>query len=578
MSSSQSNLEQINYKQMRLMKSLYDDSYDKAEEFIDNRGYKKEEPFTQDNDDIDEEPFTQNNDDSDEEEPFTQDNEDSDEEPFTQNNDDSDDNSDDDFKEGVRNRNKKKKTSNKKTSTKKSKSKPKKKNKLEPKIEDEILKSIGASNSDTKILKDALSVVLVIGLTQISWKNIIHKTTGAVETTAFDKMIIMPIFNKMIENIKYLMAAADAAKNAYSIYTDKKNIDINDLGNLASSALGTNNDDIFDINKWSTNGKVTFWLILYIPLLWLSRLLIGTFSDTINWFYKVKWPNIFNWLIFGKSSGDKFFPDLNLYSPPKNPWLITVFTVYLVYLAFKVFIDYMDFWVKIPVFFVIFLCIWFGAVMFPFLNICIFLFFVTTAAYTLLMPLNFYYDNGKLFPHSFMDTLNSVFPDIADTSTKKFLDLTYRVFILLSAIIFIYKSFTLSSPNLKIASASISAIITLVWLAFTWNDLMSPVNTVPSANAEPVKAEPVKADTKAEPIYEPANVDAKAEPIYNEPVKTEPIYNDPVNVPSNNSSSNNQVSEQVSDQVSEQDLDTNPLLNGNNGNNGITKEYDKNSN
>ena len=398
-------------------------------------------------------------------------------------------------------------------------------------------------------MKDALSVVLVIALTQISWKNIIHKTTGAVETTSFDKMIIMPIFNKMIENLKYLMAAADAAKNAYSIYTDKKNIDINDLGNLASSALGTNNDDIFDINKWSTNGKVTFWLILYIPLLGLSRLIIDTFSDIINWFYKVKWPNIFNWLIFGKSSGDKFFPDLNLYSPPKNPWLITVFTLYLVYLAFKVFIDYMDYWIKIPVFFVIFLCIWFGAVMFPFLNISIFLFFVTTAAYTLCMPSKFYYDNGKFFPHSFMDTLNSVFPNIADTNTKKFLDLTYRVFILLSAIIFIYKSFTLSLLNLKIASASISAIITLVWLVFTWIDLVPSANDIPSAKAEPMDDEVLKTETKTEPIYEPA----KADTMYNNPVNA-----DTMNAPPNDS-----------------EFETNPLLNGNNG---ITKEYDKNSN
>jgi len=468
MSSSQSDLEQINYKQMRIMKSLYDDSYDKAEEFINNRGYKEEEPFKQNNYDSDEELFTQNNYDSDEEE------------PFTQNNYDSDDNSDDDVKEGLKNKKKKtsnKKKSTKKKSTKKSKSKPK----PEPKIEDKFLKSISVSDSDNKILKDAFSVILVIGLTQISWKNIIHKTTGAVETTSFDKIFIVPVFKQVVENLKYLMMAADVANNAYK---NSVNMDFTNLQNLASSALGTNYDDMFDIEKWSTNKKVSFWLILYIPLLWLSRFFLGKFSDIINWFYNVKWKNIFDWLIFGKGSSNKLFPDLNLYSPPPNPLLITIFSVYFVYLAGKVFVDYMHFWVKIPFFFVIFLCIWFGAVMFPFLNICIFIFFAISAAYTLCMPSNFYYDNGKFFPYSFMDTLNTGLPGDENTGTKKFLDLTYRVFIFLSAIIFIYKSFKLSSTNLKTIYTSISIFFTLVWLAFTWKELKPSTNSEPAVNGE----------------------------------------------------------------------------------------------
>jgi hypothetical protein len=479
MSSSQSDLEQINYKQMRIMKSLYDESYDKAEEFINNRG-GKEEPFTQTNYDSDEEePFTKNNYDSDEEEPFTQNNYDSDEEePFTQNNYDSNDDSEynDDLKEGLKN----KKKSTKKKSTKKKKSKSSKQ-KLEPKIQDEILKSIGVSDSDNKILKDALNVILVIGLTQISWKNIIHKTTGAVETTPFDKMIILPVFKQVFENIKFLMTAMDTAKNAYS---SRANMNFANLQNLASSALGADYDDMFDINKWTTNKKVSFWLILYIPLLWLSRFMIGKFSDIINWFYNVQWKNIFDWLIFGKGSGNKLFPDLNLYSPPPNPLLITIFSVYFVYLAGKVFVDYMEFWIKIPFFFVIFLCIWFGAVMFPFLNICIFIFFAILAAYTLFMPLKFYYDNGKFFPHSFMDTLNIGLPGDENTGTKKFLDLTYRVFIFLSAIIFIYKSFKLSSTNLKTICASISIFFTLVWLTFTWKELQPSTKSEPQVNGE----------------------------------------------------------------------------------------------
>ena len=471
-----SKLEQINYKQIKLMKSIYDDSYDKANKFI---GDKPED-------------FAEYNTDS------------------------------DDIIEGMK-------------SKKKSKDKP---------VEEDFLNSINkgidknVSNTDNNILKDAFSVIMVIGLTQISWKNIIHKTTGAVDTTSFDKMIIVPVFNKIIENLKILIKGIDTAKNAYNTFKGMgngkmfggkgKNNNLaaglgnvtaglgkgvtnglgnvtNGLGNmgaglgaglgnmgaglgaglgnmgagLVNNILNTDDVDMFDIKKWTSTEKVTFWLILYIPLLWLSRFMIGNISDTIEWLYKVKWIDIFNWLIFGKDTGDNLFPEFGLYSPPQNPWLITVFSVYFVYLAGKVFIDYMTFWIQIPVFFLIFLCIWFGAVMYPFLNICIFIFFAATAAYTLFMPHDFYYDGEKFFPHSFMDTLNKELPGDENKGTKIFLDLTYRIFILLSAIIFIYKSFKLSSGKLKGFYASISIFFTLLWLGFTWKEFSKSADVHP---------------------------------------------------------------------------------------------------
>ena len=148
----------------------------------------------------------------------------------------------------------------------------------------------------------------------------------------------------------------------------------------------------------------------------------------------------------------------------------------------KVFIDYMTFWIQIPVFFLIFLCIWFGAVMYPFLNICSFIFFAATAAYTLFMPLDFYYDGTKWFPHSFMDTLNKELPGDENKGIKIFIDLTYRIFIFLSAIIFIYKSFKLSSSKLKTTYTSISIIFTLIWLAFTWKEFSKSSDIVPETN------------------------------------------------------------------------------------------------
>lgn len=461
-----SKMEQINYKQIKLMKSIYDDSYDKANKFI---GGKTED--------------------------------------FDEYNTDSDDN----LIEGM-----------------KSKNKSKNKSKDNP-VEDGFLKSINKgidskmSDPDNNILKDAFSVIMVIGLTQFSWKNIIHKTTGAVDTTPFDKMIIVPIFNKIIENLKFLIKGVDTAKNSYNTFKGmgngkmfggkgeidnlKKGIDnlqnmsadlgkdvtsglTSGLGNVTSglpnglgagldNILNTDDIDMFDIQKWSQDQKVTFWLILYIPLFLLSRFMIDNFSKVIGWFYKVKWIDIFNWLIFGKGAGDNLFPEFGLYSAPKNPWLITVFSVYFVYLAGKVFIDYMTFWIQIPVFFLIFLCVWFGAVMYPFLNICAFIFFAATAAYTLFMPSKFYRDNGKWFPHSFMDTLNKELPGDENKGTKIFIDLTYRIFILLSAIIFIYKSFKLSSFNLKTTYASISIFFTLLWLGFTWKEFSKSADIVP---------------------------------------------------------------------------------------------------
>ena len=508
-----SKMEQINYKQIKLMKSIYDDSYDDAELFIGNKG-----------------------------------NEESDSE---------DDNSV--IKEGIQN----------KGSKNKSKKKQKKK-------DDGLFKSINESidskmsDSDNDILKDAFSVIMVIGITLVSWKNIIHKTTGVVDTTGFDKLIIVPVFNKIIENLKLLIKAADTAKNAYNTFkgmgngkmfggTVQNNIisslgenvgkglvkDLNtgsntgsntglakgldkatslstglskglakgldmvkgsaaDMGNTAglgaglgaglSEMLNTDDIDMFDIQKWSQDQKVTFWLILYIPLFLLSRFMIDKFSKVIGWFYNVKWVDIFKFVIFGKGTGDNLFPELGLYNSPKNPWLITVFSVYFVYLAIKVFIDYMTFWTQIPVFFLIFLCLWFGAVMYPFLNICSFIFFVITAAYALFMPSKFYRDNGKWFPHSFMDTLNKELPGDENKHIKIFIDLTYRIFIFLSAIIFIYKSFKLSSSKLKKTYASISIIFTLIWLAFTWKEFSKSSDIVP----EPINP---TLDTIVNPIH-----------------------------------------------------------------------------
>jgi len=497
-----SKMEQINYKQIKLMKSIYDDSYDDAELFISNKGGKK---YNNNYEEIKSVHKNNNN--------------------YV-------------LKEGLKNKN----------------------------AENDLLKSINKgidskmSNSDNDILKDAFSVIMVIGITLVSWKNIIHKTTGAVDTTGFDKLIIVPVFNKIIEILKLLIKAADTAKNAYNVYkmgngkmfggtvqdnisslgnnvkeglstgsdtdmgkaigklssaadmgnaigklssaadmgkafgnlSSAENVD-NAIGKLSSAAdmgaglgadlvnnmLNTDDIDMFDIKKWSQDQKVTFWIILYIPLFLLSRFMIDKFSKVIGWFYNVKWIDIFNFIIFGKGSGDNLFPELGLYNPPKNPWLITVFSVYFVYLAIKVFIDYMTFWTQIPVFFLIFLCLWFGAVMYPFLNICSFIFFVITAAYTLFMPSKFYHDNGKWFPHSFMDTLNKELPGDENKHIKIFIDLTYRIFIFLSAIIFIYKSFKLNSSKLKKTYASISIIFTLIWLAFTWKEYSKSSDIVP---------------------------------------------------------------------------------------------------
>lgn len=120
--------------------------------------------------------------------------------------------------------------------------------------------------------------------------------------------------------------------------------------------------------------------------------------------------------------------------------------------------------------------------MYPFLNICSFIFFAATAAYTLFMPLDFYYDGTKWFPHSFMDTLNKELPGDENKGIKIFIDLTYRIFIFLSAIIFIYKSFKLSSSKLKTTYTSISIIFTLIWLAFTWKEFSKSSDIVPETN------------------------------------------------------------------------------------------------
>ncbi len=410
--SSQNELEQINYKQIRLMKSVYNDAYDIAEDFIGIRGGKKDADSLTKNegyaDDLKEE--------------------------------------DDNLKEGLKNIIKggnEKKGGNQKKYLK---------------VEEEFVNKINlgidkkTSDSDNSTLIDGLRIIIVILLTTTMFKNIIHKATGAFESTSFDKMFIVPIFNIIVEQIKMIMRVISTAQG---------------ISNIGQNMFkGGDPTDTFDILNWSVNTKMTVALFLFIPLLWLSQFFLSKISEIINWMSNVKWKEIFNMLVSGKGFNDKLFPDMGLYNKPKNPLLITIFSVYFVYLAGKVFINYFDFWAKIPLFFVIFLCIWFGALMFPFLNISTFIFFITMAAYTLIMPLIFYYDGskpsgGQFFPHSFMDTLNRM-TDLGDWM-KKFIDASYKIFIFISAVLFFYKVGTLKSTNLKTFYAAISGLVFLIW-------------------------------------------------------------------------------------------------------------------
>jgi hypothetical protein len=122
------------------------------------------------------------------------------------------------------------------------------------------------------------------------------------------------------------------------------------------------------------------------------------------------------------------------------------------------------------------------------------------------MPLRFYYDGVKFFPHSFMDTLNQQ-NDLTDWM-KKFIDATYKVFIFISTILFFYKLSGLSSTKLKMFYTTLSGVVFLLWSTSLWNEYFPDPNTKMStdpvkSSAEPVKAEPVKSEpvkSSAEPV------------------------------------------------------------------------------
>lgn len=442
--SSQNELEQINYKQIRLLNN------DIAEDFVSSsNGRVKDEvePKDEDEDEVDE-GFKDEVDEGFKDEDAKED-------------------EDEDLKEGLKN---------------KTKSKSKK-------AEDSGLSNFNklidpnVKGPDNSMLKEGFHIIIVILLTTTMFKNTIHKATGGVECTSFDKMIILPIFNNIKEQIKTLTALASAARELSSL---DKNI-----------FMGGDASDIFDIANWSANTKISAALVSYFPLLWLSQFFLIKFSEIINWISGVKWKEIFEMLAYGKGFNNRLFPDMGLYNKPKNPLLITIFSLYFVYLAGKVFFDYLEFWIKIPIFFVLFLCVWFGAFLFPFLNASAFIFCIILAAYTLMMPLRFYYDGAKFFPHSFMDTLNQQ-NDLTDWM-KKFIDATYKVFIFISTIIFFYKLSGLSSTKLKIFYTTLSGVVFLLWSTSLWNEYFPDPNTKMStdpvkSSAEPVKAEPVKAE------------------------------------------------------------------------------------
>lgn len=391
--SSKSDLEQINYKQIRLLNN------DIAEDFIgSSNGRLKVE---------------------------------------------AEDEAEGNFKEGLKNR-------------KKGNAKKRKPEKNEEDIFKKINRGIDKTltDSDNSTLKEGFHVIIVILLTTTMFQNTIHKSTGAIDSTSFDKMFIVPIFNKIKEQIKMLMTLISTTRELSSF---GKNV-----------FIGGDSGDIFDIANWSANTKISAALISYFPMLWLSQFFLLKFSEIVKWISGVKWKEIFNMLISGKRFNERLFPDMGLYNKPKNPLLITIFSLYFVYLAGKVFFDYLEFWIKIPIFFVLFLCVWFGAVLFPFLNVSAFIFFITMAAYTLIMPLRFYYDGAKFFPHSFMDTLNQQ-NDLANWM-KKFIDATYKVFIFISAIIFFYKISQLGSTTLKTFYAALSGVVFLLWSAFVWKE------------------------------------------------------------------------------------------------------------
>jgi hypothetical protein len=458
--SSQNELEQINYKQIRLLNN------DIAEDFVSSsNGRVKDEVGPKDEVDEVDEVGSKDEDEYEVDEGFKDEDAKEDE-----------DKNEDNLKEGLKN---------------KTKSKPKK-------TEDSGLSNFNklidpnVKGPDNSLLKEGFHIIIVILLTTTMFKNTIHKATGGVEFTSFDKMIILPIFNNIKEQIKTLTALVSTAR---------------ELSSFGKNAfMGGDASDIFDIANWSANTKISAALVSYFPLLWLSQFFLIKFSEIINWISGVKWKEIFEMLAYGKGFNDRLFPDMGLYNKPKNPLLITIFSLYFVYLAGKVFFDYLEFWIKIPIFFVLFLCVWFGAFLFPFLNVSAFIFFIVLAAYTLMMPLRFYYDGVKFFPHSFMDTLNQQ-NDLTDWM-KKFIDATYKVFIFISTILFFYKLSGLSSTKLKMFYTTLSGVVFLLWSTSLWNEYFPDPNTKMStdhvkSSAEPVKAEPVKSEpvkSSAEPV------------------------------------------------------------------------------
>ena len=108
-----------------------------------------------------------------------------------------------------------------------------------------------------------------------------------------------------------------------------------------------------------------------------------------------------------------------------------------------------------------------------------------------MMPLRFYYDGVKFFPHSFMDTLNQQ-NDLTDWM-KKFIDATYKVFIFISTILFFYKLSGLSSTKLKIFYTTLSGVVFLLWSTSLWNEYFPDPSTKMSTDPVKSSAEPVKA-------------------------------------------------------------------------------------
>ena len=187
--SSQNELEQINYKQIRLLNN------DIAEDFVSSsNGRVKDEVGPKDEVDEVDEVGSKDEDEYEVDEGFKDEDAKEDE-----------DKNEDNLKEGLKN---------------KTKSKPKK-------TEDSGLSNFNklidpnVKGPDNSLLKEGFHIIIVILLTTTMFKNTIHKATGGVEFTSFDKMIILPIFNNIKEQIKTLTALVSTARELSSF--GKKN-------------------------------------------------------------------------------------------------------------------------------------------------------------------------------------------------------------------------------------------------------------------------------------------------------------------------------------------------------------------